>query len=272
MNDREGSPGYDLYTRWRREVRSAGLLVRFARGPEETVKGPRGLHLHRWRVFEEWLQTDIEHVDVGLHIHLSIVLSNKKSATHTTSCDITIHTYSHPGFIANSSRDGKMSNQTVGAVYQQIIRDVVDSSRVDFEEGGVDESVLDELTRVSSLHLCCTCYSPHRDIFHRIIISSVSNIPDQRCEKPRSASQSAVVIVVGLRCRGCCSVLRALAAARARRGIQNQRGPSGIWSLLCLQGDAVSLGLARFWEAPASHDLGHHSTAISRNLILLRLN
>lgn len=42
-----------------------------------------------------------------------------------------------------------MSNQTVGAVYQQIIRDVVDSSRVDFEEGGVDESVLDELSRVS---------------------------------------------------------------------------------------------------------------------------
>ncbi|OBU01268.1 transcription factor IIA subunit alpha [Pseudogymnoascus verrucosus] len=41
-----------------------------------------------------------------------------------------------------------MSNTTVGAVYQQIIRDVVDSSRVDFEEGGVDESVLDELSRV----------------------------------------------------------------------------------------------------------------------------
>ncbi|KFY05969.1 hypothetical protein V491_08926, partial [Pseudogymnoascus sp. VKM F-3775] len=41
-----------------------------------------------------------------------------------------------------------MSNQTVGTVYQQIIRDVVDSSRVDFEEGGVDESVLDELSRV----------------------------------------------------------------------------------------------------------------------------
>ncbi|KFY08769.1 hypothetical protein V492_05927 [Pseudogymnoascus sp. VKM F-4246] len=41
-----------------------------------------------------------------------------------------------------------MSNQTVGTVYQQIIRDVVDSSRVDFEEGGVDESVLDELSRI----------------------------------------------------------------------------------------------------------------------------
>lgn len=44
-----------------------------------------------------------------------------------------------------------MSNQTVGSVYQQIIREVVETSRVDFEEGGVDESVLDELARVSLL-------------------------------------------------------------------------------------------------------------------------
>lgn len=44
-----------------------------------------------------------------------------------------------------------MSNQSVGSVYQQIIREVVESSRVDFEEGGVDESVLDELARVSLL-------------------------------------------------------------------------------------------------------------------------
>jgi len=42
-----------------------------------------------------------------------------------------------------------MSNPNVGNVYQQIIRDVIDTSRVDFEEGGVDEGVLDELARVS---------------------------------------------------------------------------------------------------------------------------
>ncbi len=42
-----------------------------------------------------------------------------------------------------------MSNPNVGTVYQQIIRDVIETSRVDFEEGGVDESVLDELARVS---------------------------------------------------------------------------------------------------------------------------
>jgi Transcription factor IIA, alpha/beta subunit len=43
-----------------------------------------------------------------------------------------------------------MSNGQVGTVYQQIIQDVVESSRVDFEEGGVDEHVLEELKLVGS--------------------------------------------------------------------------------------------------------------------------
>ncbi|RQM05193.1 hypothetical protein DH86_00004029, partial [Scytalidium sp. 3C] len=38
-----------------------------------------------------------------------------------------------------------MTNNQVGTVYQQIIQDVIESSRVDFEEGGVDEHVLEEL-------------------------------------------------------------------------------------------------------------------------------
>jgi transcription initiation factor TFIIA large subunit len=63
-----------------------------------------------------------------------------------------------------------MSNQTVGTVYQQIIREVVESSRVDFEEGGVDESVLDELTRVSpALSICQAC---RRIFFFSFIPSS----------------------------------------------------------------------------------------------------
>ncbi|RDA85041.1 hypothetical protein CP532_4578 [Ophiocordyceps camponoti-leonardi (nom. inval.)] len=40
-----------------------------------------------------------------------------------------------------------MSNQAVGGVYQAIIEEVISSSRVDFEESGVDESVLEELRR-----------------------------------------------------------------------------------------------------------------------------
>lgn len=41
-----------------------------------------------------------------------------------------------------------MSNSQVGPVYQQIISDVIESSRVDFEEGGVEEGVLEELKKV----------------------------------------------------------------------------------------------------------------------------
>ncbi|ERS99689.1 hypothetical protein HMPREF1624_03052 [Sporothrix schenckii ATCC 58251] len=40
-----------------------------------------------------------------------------------------------------------MSNNVVGSVYEQIIEDVLSTSRVDFEENGVDEGVLDELRR-----------------------------------------------------------------------------------------------------------------------------
>ena len=36
----------------------------------------------------------------------------------------------------------------VGAIYQQIIEDVLNTSRVDFEEGGVEEGILDELRKV----------------------------------------------------------------------------------------------------------------------------
>jgi hypothetical protein len=41
-----------------------------------------------------------------------------------------------------------MSNQAVGSVYKAIIDEVVNSSRVDFEESGVEESVLEELRQV----------------------------------------------------------------------------------------------------------------------------
>ncbi|PHH70023.1 hypothetical protein CDD80_6284 [Ophiocordyceps camponoti-rufipedis] len=40
-----------------------------------------------------------------------------------------------------------MSNQAVGHVYQSIIEEVINSSRVDFEESGVDDSVLEELRK-----------------------------------------------------------------------------------------------------------------------------
>lgn len=44
-----------------------------------------------------------------------------------------------------------MSNPAVGNVYQAIIDEVVNSSRVDFEESGVEESVLEELRQVRDI-------------------------------------------------------------------------------------------------------------------------
>lgn len=61
-----------------------------------------------------------------------------------------------------------MSNATVGNVYHQVIRDVIESSRVDFEEGGVDESVLEELSRVSSflcISRCIRCLSRKTKVY-----------------------------------------------------------------------------------------------------------
>lgn len=60
-----------------------------------------------------------------------------------------------------------MSNSLVGNVYQQIIQDVIDASKVDFEEAGVDEGVLDELKQVSDrLQIRVSeSPSPHRTPF-----------------------------------------------------------------------------------------------------------
>ncbi|KAJ8123364.1 hypothetical protein ONZ43_g671 [Nemania bipapillata] len=40
-----------------------------------------------------------------------------------------------------------MSNSQVGGIYQQIINDVISASRVDFEEGGIDDMVLEQLKK-----------------------------------------------------------------------------------------------------------------------------
>jgi hypothetical protein len=64
-----------------------------------------------------------------------------------------------------------MSNTQVGNVYQQIIADVVESSRVDFEEGGVEEGVLEELRLVSLLlPLSRRCFHQWHQILSFIII------------------------------------------------------------------------------------------------------
>jgi transcription initiation factor TFIIA large subunit len=52
-----------------------------------------------------------------------------------------------------------MSNQAVGSVYKAIIDEVINSSRVDFEESGVEESVLEELRQVREARFSlCRCF------------------------------------------------------------------------------------------------------------------
>ncbi|KAI1852084.1 hypothetical protein JX266_002937 [Neoarthrinium moseri] len=51
-----------------------------------------------------------------------------------------------------------MSNTQVGQVYQQIILDVLEASRVDLEENGVDESILEELKQAAiAIYLSFPC-------------------------------------------------------------------------------------------------------------------
>lgn len=47
-----------------------------------------------------------------------------------------------------------MSNQAVGPLYQTIIEEVIAASRVDFEENGIEENVLEELRQVSRIVPC----------------------------------------------------------------------------------------------------------------------
>ncbi|KAI9839402.1 MAG: transcription factor IIA subunit alpha [Sclerophora amabilis] len=58
-----------------------------------------------------------------------------------------------------------MSNQLVGSIYQRIMQEVLESSRVDFEEGGVEQSMLEELRegwqqKVSSLNVAQFPWDP----------------------------------------------------------------------------------------------------------------
>lgn len=58
-----------------------------------------------------------------------------------------------------------MSNQAVGEVYRKIIEEVLEASKQDFEEAGVDESVIAELRQV------CSCLSGCRPVIPACVIA-----------------------------------------------------------------------------------------------------
>ncbi|KJR85949.1 transcription initiation factor TFIIA large subunit [Sporothrix schenckii 1099-18] len=65
-----------------------------------------------------------------------------------------------------------MSNNVVGSVYEQIIEDVLSTSRVDFEENGVDEGVLDELRRSFASSIVLAPSRARRNVFRFSFFSS----------------------------------------------------------------------------------------------------
>jgi Transcription factor IIA, alpha/beta subunit len=93
-----------------------------------------------------------------------------------------------------------MSNTQVGGIYQQIISDVVESSRVDFEEGGVEEQVLEELRQVwpylRTYHKRCHGITPLHLPFHlRRFFASHLSRDKCRIAVPISLMRAAVVVV-----------------------------------------------------------------------------
>ncbi|KAG6311163.1 hypothetical protein E4U22_002897, partial [Claviceps purpurea] len=120
-----------------------------------------------------------------------------------------------------------MSNQAVGAVYQIIIDEVINTSRVDFEESGVEEHVLEELRQVSPLSI-------YR-LFSLAFGDAGSNERTARAlhEMPnpmRRLRQACNVIDLfrvadaRIRCRKCCSSLDGIEQAEAEGSSRNAAG------------------------------------------------
>lgn len=79
-----------------------------------------------------------------------------------------------------------MSNSAVGNVYQTIIEEVINSSRVDFEESGVEEAVLEELRLVSHAIVPDFCGCPfHHPSSSRSIKEAPQATPASRWQHPR---------------------------------------------------------------------------------------
>lgn len=82
-----------------------------------------------------------------------------------------------------------MSNTSVGAVYQQIINDVIDASRTDFEDGGVEEGVLEELRKVGAI-------KPNTATLDSFIIRHLMSIGDTFFTYPTSLSHQSEHLVM----------------------------------------------------------------------------
>jgi hypothetical protein len=88
-----------------------------------------------------------------------------------------------------------MSNAHVGAVYDHIIQEVINAVRVDFEENGVDDGILEELKKVRtslhSLHSPALCHPYSFICVTRIAKSIAASFPPcQKQDKNACASMA----------------------------------------------------------------------------------
>lgn len=146
-----------------------------------------------------------------------------------------------------------MSNSQVGTIYQQIIDDVLDTSRVDLEENGVDESILEELKLVSNPSPCTPArrhhkpaaprlpsflypihYSPCSSLLFLQLATNVSILHHVGHFRPRS-----LVHIVGVDRNGC-DALTALCGGRPSesggncwRRLVARRGRHPLFGFLC---------------------------------------
>lgn len=141
-----------------------------------------------------------------------------------------------------------MSNANVGAVYEHIIDEVINTVRVDFEEGGVGEDILEELKKVSALsHFPVIITSLLRQpgwrsastpIRFPLSFSSCFSfsskwdehgffITDASFLQRRSASAGALVRIVGMRQRRWLAVWTEEGRRAAISG--GMGGPAAIW-------------------------------------------
>ncbi|KAI9817091.1 MAG: transcription factor IIA subunit alpha [Pycnora praestabilis] len=86
-----------------------------------------------------------------------------------------------------------MSNQHVGQIYQRIIQDVISSSQVDFEEGGVDQQTLNELKegwqrKLSSINVAQFPWEPAP------VPTPMANTPTVPSNVTRPATQPAITV------------------------------------------------------------------------------
>lgn len=67
-----------------------------------------------------------------------------------------------------------MSNAAVGPIYEAIIQEVVNAVRVDFEENGVDEGVLEDLKKVSIASLSISPFPVANSLLRGFLFSLMS--------------------------------------------------------------------------------------------------